>query len=138
MEGCDQHLCLLGCAHWSIGLDGDCWSTGCRGFSNSCVLLGAKSGDMSLLVALETESTLDSLPLFFVCDCGACPCASNVHGIWVAIVEHVSPLKLCCSSSSVASFNPLFEVDVLLLVVTGGTYPVVPCDWVVEFYTIGD
>src|SRR6266702_6436807 len=112
MESGYKGLCFSGGAHRSLGLDCDDWSVGRGCFGNSGVLLGTKVGDMSPLVALEAESILDSLPLFFVSECSSCPCSSYVHCVRVAVGEGVSPLWLCCSSSLVVSPDSFFEEDV--------------------------
>src|SRR6266571_5206974 len=138
MEGCNEGLCLLGCTYGTLRLDSDDWGIGCGSFCGSGVLLGAVSGDMSLLVAMEAESTLDPLLLFFVSERSSGLSSSNVHSVWVAIVECVPPLEFCCSSPSFTSFDSFFEVYVFLLVGTGGVCPVIPCDQMVELYTVGD
>ncbi len=138
MEGGDEGLHFLSCAYWSLCLDGDNGVLGSGCFCSPRAPLGAESCNMSLLVAVETKSTLDTLLFFFVCERHSGSSVSYVHCVGVSVVECVPPLEFCCSSSSVASFDPLFEVYVFLLVGTGGVCPVVPCDRMVELYTVGD
>src|SRR6266702_7249935 len=138
VEGCNQCLGLLGCADWSLCLDGDNRGVGRRSLGDSCVLLRAESCDVPLLIALEAESALNSLPFFFVRECGTRPGSSYVHGVWVLIIECVPPLEFCCSTSPFPAFDPLFEVNVFLLVATGCSCPIIPCDWVIELYAVGN
>src|SRR6266704_3342100 len=100
VEGGYEGLCLLCGAYGSLSLDRNYWGVGCRCFCNSCVSLGAISGDVPLLVALETESALDPLSFFFIRESGACPGSSYVHGVWVAVVKRIPPLWSCRSSSA--------------------------------------
>ncbi len=137
VEGGYEGLCLLCSAHGSLSLDRDYWGVGCGCFRNSGVFLGAKTGDVSPLVALEAKSALNSLPLFFVCECGPCPCLPYVHGVWVPVVKGVPPLRFCSPSSSVVSSDPFLEEDVFLLVLLRRRCPVVPRDQVVEFDAVG-
>src|SRR6266702_2717902 len=108
MEGGNECLCLLRHTYWPLSLDCDDWGVGRGCLSNSGVLLRTKSGDMSFLVALKTESALDPLSFFFVRKCGTSPYASNVHGIWVMIAERVSPLRFSHSPPSVGSLDSFF------------------------------
>src|SRR6266571_439441 len=137
MESGDKGLCLLGGADGSLGLDGDdgCIARGC--FRDPCCLVWTKSSDMPFLVAAEAESTLDPLSFFFVREGGACPGPPYVHGVWIAVVECVSPLRFRCSSSSVVPSDPFFEEDIFLLVLLRRRGPVIPRDWVVKFDAVG-
>src|SRR6266702_4600577 len=104
MEGGYKCLHFLCCAYWPLSLDSDNWSVGCGCLSNSGVLLRTESGNVSPLVALETESALDLLLFFFVRKCGTGPCASNIHGVWVVVIECIPPLELGCPPSPVVPF----------------------------------
>src|SRR6266702_1190718 len=115
VEGGYESLCFLCGAHGSLSLDRDYWGVGRGCFCNSGVFLGAKTGYVSLLIALEAKSALNSLPLFFVRKCGSCFCSPYVHSIWVLVIKSVPPLWLCSSSSSVISSDPFFEEYVFLL-----------------------
>src|SRR6266702_4142429 len=137
VEGGDKGLHFLCCTYWSLCLDGDDWSIGRRCFCYPCSLVWTISGDMSFLVAAEAESALYPLSFFFVRKGCSGPSTSDVHGVWVPVAESVPPLELCCSSSSFSPFDPFFQVDVLLLMVSCCACPVVPCYWMVEFYTVG-
>ena len=86
MESGDKSLRLLCCAYWPLGLDSDDWGVRHGCLSDSGGFLRAKSGNMPFLVALKTESALDSLSFFFVCECGACPSVSNVHSVQVLVI----------------------------------------------------
>jgi len=70
MEGHNECLCFLCHANWSLCLDSDDRGIGRGCFRNPGMFLGAESGDMPLLIALETESALNSLSFFFVGECG--------------------------------------------------------------------
>src|SRR6266702_4350434 len=136
MEGGNERLCLLGCADRSVCLDSNDRGVGCGCFHGSCSLVWTVSGDVSLLIATEAKSALNSLSFFFVRESGSCPSAPDVHGIRVLIAECVPPLELCCSSSSFTPFDPFFKVDVFLLVMSCCGCPVVPCYWMIEFYAV--
>ena len=138
MDSSNQCLGLLGCANWSLCLDGNDGCIGRGGLGDPCVFLRAEPCDVPLLIALEAESALNSLSFFFVRECGTSPGSSYVHGIWVAIAECVSPLEFCCSTSPFPAFDPFFEVNVFLLVATGCSCPIIPCDWVIELYAVGN
>src|SRR6266571_1454657 len=115
VEGGYEGLRSLCGTYGSLSLDRDYWGVGRRCFCNSCVSLGAISGDVSLLVALEAEPALDPLSFFFVRKGGACPSSPYVHGVGVSVVKCVPPLWFCCSSSSVVSPNPFLHEFVFLL-----------------------
>ncbi len=116
VEGCDEGLCLLCGAHRSLSLDYDYRGVGRGCFCDSCVPLGAVSGDVPFLVTLEAESALDPLSFFLVRECGACSCLPYIHGVWIAVVERIPPLGFRCSSSSVVPPNSFLEEYVFLLV----------------------
>src|SRR6266702_6489598 len=136
MEGGNEGLCLLCCTHWSLSLDCDDWGVGRGGFSNSGLFLRTESGDVSLLIALKTESALNPLSFFFVCECGPCPSVSNVHSIWIAIIEHIPPLGLCCSPPVVVSPDSFLQEYIFLLMCLRSSCPVIHCDLMVELDTI--
>src|SRR6266702_677838 len=138
VKSSNQCLGFLCCADWSLRLDSDDRGVGRGGLGDSCMFLRAKSCDVPLLIALEAESALNSLPFFLVREGGASPGSSDIHGIWIAIIECVSPLEFCGSSSPFSAFDPFFEVDVFLLMAAGCSYPVIPRGWVVELYAVGN
>src|SRR6266702_2069266 len=116
VEGGYEGLRLLCGTYGSLSLDHNYRGVGRRCFCNSYVPLGTVSGDVSFLVALETEPALDPLSFFFVRKGGACPSSPYVHGVGVSVVKCVPPLWFRCSSSSVVSPDSFLEEYVFLLV----------------------
>src|SRR6266702_3267770 len=116
MESGDKGLCLLGGTDGPLSLDGDDRRIARGCLSDSCCLVWTKSSDVSFLVAAEAESTLDPLSFFFVRERGPGSGAPYVHGVRVAVIEGVPPLRFCSSCSSVVPSDPFFEEYVLLLV----------------------
>src|SRR6266702_5008362 len=115
MEGGYKCLRFLGCTDGALRLDGDDGGVGRGCLRDPCSLIGTVSGDVSLLVASEAKSALNPLSFFFVRKCGTSPSASDVHGVWISVVERVPPLEFCCSSSSFSSLDSFLQVVVLLL-----------------------
>ncbi len=85
---------------------------------------------------MEAESALNPLSFFFIRKGGSRSGTPYVHGVWVTIVEGVPPLEFGRASSLFASLDPFLQVNVLLLMMSCCSSPVIPGYWVIEFYAV--